>query len=204
MIPSMALGKVRLSLLFGVVVYVFGVIGSPMKTKAQDSPELLEYISKVRKYGMSEEAPSVVGGVARVRLGYTLIEFRRDPQSQRYWPGYTTTTCPNHYADQEELAKWRAEVEEKSETETTALRLFADMDSSGFVTTAEAWSFRGIFEFGIPVAEVAKLEGYSIRNISAASGLDSLSVEGKLEEYRLIARMIEGQGLRPFPAIPRR
>jgi len=168
---------------------------------AGDGADLTAYIESVRAAGMSETAQSQLRSVASIACGASILKYIEDKESGRYWPSYTSATCPNPNADAPELTKWKQV--KKDETAETAQKLkpFADRDGSGFVTTEEGTDFRYLIEFGYLADQVAGEQAASLEAIARASGTDIAAAEKRVRDYAAISKRITDAGIGGLPQI---
>lgn len=159
-----------------------------------DPPDLLDYIAKIRESGMSEGAEGSLRSIASIRAGATILKYRKDDRSGRYWASYSSTACPLPGADPAKVAEWQATLRAKTSAEMDRLKPLADRDSSGFVSSEEAWELRELFEFGILAVQVQEAEGPGIQKLATASGLKSEDAESRLASYRVLAKKMPDEG----------
>ena len=168
-------------------------------TTTEKSSDLEAYIQEIRSSGVSEMGQSHIRSIAGILAGSTILSYRVDSTSGRFWPGYMSATCPRPDADTPELERWKAL--QMSESEKLAIKLMpiADRDASGFVTTKEAWSFRTLIEFGYLVSQVISESDATIEAVSRASGMDIESARHRLKEYQSLSQRLLDIGVADLP-----
>ncbi len=171
--------------------------------QAQDPPDLLSYIAKIREQGITESGKSQIMTVAGIRLGHSTLTFNEDPQTGRYLPSFRSATCPVPGADPAKTADWQAELAKAREAEVDALKPLADKDGSGFVSSEEAEAFRSAFEFGSLAQSVVEKGGFSKAALCRASGLDEAAVDARLSLLDELGNRVLAAGLKPFPVVVR-
>jgi len=181
---------------------IVSVIASMVFTGGQqagDGADLNEYLQGIRASGISEVGKGQLIMVAGICAGATIFQYQVDKASGRYWPSYTSATCPKPDADPPELEKWK--LTKRSDTEILAdkLKAFADSDQSGFVTTQEASDFRYLVEYGYLVAQVVRDEGATMELVTRASGKDAATASRELSRYRALTHRLAGVGVTCLP-----
>lgn len=166
-----------------LILTALGLLASGSSLAGEDPPDLTEYIETIRESGMSEGARGWLHGAASLRAGGMILVYRKNEGSDRYWPSYTSTSCPLPGADPEKLAAWREELDSRTQTEFEALQHLADRDGSGFITTDEARRIKDLIEFGVLAKQIQQEAGPEISHLAAASGLESEAAQRRLSEY---------------------
>jgi hypothetical protein len=166
-----------------------------------EKSDLEEYIETIRAWGMTETGRMQIRSVANLCAGATVLEYRKDDASRRYWPSYTSATCPKPDADPPEVERWKSMRMSEADRLVGGLREFADADGSGFVTTEEANDFRYLIEFGYLVAQVARDEGPGIDRVAQASGMEPADAQARLDAYQALANRITAAGVAELPQV---
>jgi hypothetical protein len=174
---------------------------SAHSTSAGDGADLAAYIESIRASGMSEMAQSQIGSVASIVAGASILTFRANTESGRYWPSYMSATCPNPNADPPELTRWKTHKTDERSVVLQQLKPFADADGSGFVTTQEGGDFRFLLEFGYLAAQVIRDEAATVQAIARASGKDVADAEASLREYAALSKRITEAGVAGLPEV---
>ena len=161
--------------------------------------DLISYINKVKEAGISEVGEFQVKAVAYILSGATQISFRYDSLAGSYLPMYVSTVCPNPESDtKEEIEKKQIRLN-LSDKISYELKKFADIDSSGFVSTEEATRFRSIIEFGFLVNQLIGEDKNNLNLIATASRKDTTTARKDIEEYLNLARKIRESGISGVP-----
>jgi len=187
----------RIILFSLIILLLIFIYTSCSKRKAPE--DLISYINKVKKGGISEVGEFQVKAVAYILSGATQLTFRYDSLACSYLPMYVSTVCPNPEVDTKEEAEKKQIRLNLSDKISEELKEFADMDSSGFVSTEEASRFRNIIEFGFLVNQLISEKKISLNMIAAASRKDTTTARKDIEEYLNLARKIRENGI---PGIP--
>lgn len=164
-----------------------------------DGADLTAYLQEIRTSGVSEFGKMQLNSVAGICSGATIFEYRLDKESGRYWPSYTSATCPKPGADPPEIEKWKRLTLSDTAMLVGKLKPFADFDASGFVTTQEASDFRWLVEYGYLVAQVIRDEGAKMEFVTRASGKDLTTASRDLARYQDLARKLAGAGITCLP-----
>lgn len=170
-------------------------------TQEKGGSDLESYLEEIRLSGISEMGRADVATIANICAGATLLEYRKDDASGRYWPGYMSATCPKPDADPPQIEMWKKLRRSDADVLVDKLKPYADADGSGFVTTKEAGEFRRLVEFGYLVAQVNRSEGTSVKVITNASGYSPDEVAQKAKAYANLAGRIHDAGVTELPAI---
>jgi len=177
------------------------MLSDTVQSQAEHGADLEAYLEEIRASGISEMGRSHIRSVASVCVGSSILEYRLDEVSGRYWPSYMSATCPSPNADTPEIDQWKKLRLSDAEMLVDKLKPFADADDSGFVTTKEATDFRWLVEFGYLVAQVIRDEGPSIDFIVRASGKDLEDAMGRIEAYKGLAQRITEAGVTHLPDV---
>ncbi len=168
---------------------------------AGDGADLTAYIESIRASGMSESAQMHIRSIAGIACGASILKYIEDEESGRYWPSYTSATCPNPNADAPELTQWKKVKTDESSVLVPKLQPFADADGSGFVTTDEGTTFRYLLEFGYMAAQAMEEHGANYDAIARAAGTGVDAAEKRVHEYAVLAKRIAGAGIEGLPQI---
>ena len=183
--------------LAALVVFAFTQVAGAQ----QKGSDLEAYIEGIRTSRISETGRSQVLSVACVCAGATILEYHKDADSGRYWPSYTSATCPKPDADPPQVVMWKKLRSSDADMLTDKLKPFADADGSGFVTTKEADDFRWLVEFGYLVQQVNRDEGTKASLIARASGLSTADVAQRVKSYDALAHRVHDAGVTELPQV---
>ena len=185
------------------IVAILGLLllASGSQSQTEDGSDLEAYIEEIRASGISEMGRSHVRSVSGICSGSSILEYRVDETSGRYWPSYTSATCPKPNADTVEIKEWKMLRLSEADMLANEFTRFADADGSGFVTTKEAADFRWLVEYGYLVAQVIRDEGPNVDFVVRASGKDVEEAVSRMEEYKALARRITEAGVTGLPDI---
>ncbi|MFL6264295.1 MAG: hypothetical protein ACJ76Y_31800 [Thermoanaerobaculia bacterium] len=170
----------------------------------RSSPELADYLEKIRASGMSESAESSIRTVASIRVRQTLLMFDKEAETGRYDRVYRSGSCPLPGATPEQLEVWKKRTLEGTQKELNRLKPLADLDRSGFVTTEEGARFRNIFEFGVEAAYICQHEPCTPASISHALGIAMPVFSDLLSSYQDLRRRalkFRIDGFAPVPLV---
>lgn len=184
-----------------VAALLFLLFAGMPRAQEKDSADLKAYLDEIRASGASEGARSAVRMIAGISSGATILEYRLDEASGRYWPSYMSATCPNPNATNPELEQWKLLRRSETDILSEKLKPFADADQSGFVTTQEADEFRSLIEFGYLVAQVNRDEGTSVALVARASGLDEGEAKRRVDAYQALALRIRNADVTELPEV---
>jgi hypothetical protein len=157
--------------------------------------ELDDYIAHIREYAMSGDAEASLRTVAAYQLGHSTISFRPDESSARYWASYSSLSCPNPDASEDETAAWREKLSAESNAYILKVRSVVDTDESGFVSDVEANAFRSTIELGILAAQLSSKGDLTLELLASACGRSIEDVQDLLREYRRLRTECEALGL---------
>ena len=181
-----------------IILCLLAVVAMAQAGKQSD---LETYIESIRTSGMSEVGRMQISSVAGICCGSTILTYRPDEVSGRYWPSYTSATCPKPDADTPEIKRWKTLKVSETDVLIRRLKPFADADSSGFVTTDEGSAFRNLIEYGFLAEQVIRDKGPDLEFLAEASGTDPKAAGERLAAYKDLARRIIDSGVAelPFP-----
>lgn len=177
------------------------VASSLVSASPEDGADLKAYIESIRASGMSENAQMQIRSLAGIACGASILKYIEDDESGRYWPSYTSATCPNPNADAPELTKWKKVKTDESALLVPKLQPFADADGSGFVTTEEGTRFRYLLEFGYMAAQAIEEHGPTIESVARANGTDIEPTKERVREYVTLATRIRDAGIEGLPEL---
>jgi len=161
--------------------------------------DLDTYIEGIKASGMSEMGRGQISSVASICTGSLILEYRFDEASGRYWPSYTSATCPKPDSDPPEVERWKQLMVSEKDQLVPRLKQFADADGSGFVTTFEASEFRYLIEFGYLAGQLFRSGVADLEDLSKASGRDPKDAGDRLTAYKNLARKINDSGVAELP-----
>ena len=171
----------------------------PAMAEEEKQSDLESYIEGIRASGISEMGRNQVYSVAAICCGSTVLTYRSDEASGRFWPSYTSATCPKPEADPPEIERWKELKVSETDLLVPRLKPFADTDGSGFVTTEEASDFRYLIEYGYLAQQVAQDQGANAKFLAKASGQDPKDAMDRLATYKELARKIIDSGVAELP-----
>ncbi len=157
------------------------------------------YVDGIRKAGMSESAAGDITMVSDILAGGTVFTAQREGDSiSRH---YMNSLCPRPGSNPEKLRELQKQVEAKAARWSSFLKKNADLDGSGFVSSAEAATLRRRVELGFIVAQVA-----DIRDVDALAKLTQSArseVVADLAAYAKLYSLAVKEGLSGLPALPK-
>ena len=161
--------------------------------------DLETYIEGIRASGISEMGRNHLRMIAGICVGSTILEYRFDEASGRYWPSYMSAKCPKPGAVALEIESWRKFKVSESDKLLPRLKPFADANGSGFVTTEEASEFRWLIEYGYLAERVIRDSGRELAYLAKASGKEPKEAGERLAAYKELARRIIDAGVAEPP-----
>jgi hypothetical protein len=164
-----------------------------------DPPDLAAYIADVRAAGATEDAQGSLQTVAGIIAGDTILEYRKGDTGE-YGTSYSSTSCPKPGLSAEELAQLRKELADRRSPIFKVLRVVADADSSGFVSSKEGWSVRRTFEFGAELSFLVEKEGRDKDRLCKLLHVTASEFDASLEHYRAMVRALAGVPVRHLPS----
>lgn len=150
---------------------------------ASGESDLEAYINQARQAGMSESARGNVQMAAAMISGQASIVFRESEPGGRWWASYRSNACPVPGLSAAQQAERNERLAQELAPAVEVLKVLADTDHSGFVSTAEGETFRARFEFGRLAAQVKAAGSDDVPSLMRASGLDSLACEARRAEF---------------------
>src|SRR5262252_845104 len=118
---------------------------------AADQKDLDSYLNSIRESGMTEMAQSNLTTLASITTGHTLISLSHIEGHAIAGLLYTSGYCPRPGTPPEEAKRVQEEIMKDESGDLKIWKQVADLDSSGFVTTAEASKTRSTADFGFQV-----------------------------------------------------
>jgi len=155
--------------------------------RAEDPPDLVEHVETVRKEGMTEAAREDLTVVASIRTGSLQLRFVEADGPGELTPVYGGTSCELPGTEHGRVARLGASLRKATLEDRDTLRAWADTDGSGFVSTAEAASFREIVELGYLAAWIVDRHGVSLDRIAAAAAVPPEEAEARIIRYNELA-----------------
>ena len=168
----------------------------------RSTPELADYMEKIRATGMSEGAETSVRAVASIRVGQTLLMFNKEAETGQYDREYRSGACPLPGATREQLEAWRKRLLEGTQKELERLKPLADFDRSGFITTEEGARFRSLYEFGVEAAYICQHEPCTPASVSHALGIVMPAFSDHLGSYQDLRRRATELNIAGFVPVP--
>ena len=181
-----------------MLAILLAIAGQVNATQTPDPPDLAAYIADVRAAGATEDAQGAIQMVAGIIAGDTVLEFRKG-DSGEYGNSYSSATCAKPGLSAEELASLRKEAADRRNPVFKALRLFADADNSGFISSKEGWSVRRTFEFGAKLAFLVEKEGRDKDRLCKLLRVSGPEFDASLERYNALVKALAGVPVRYLP-----
>ncbi|HYN21997.1 MAG TPA: hypothetical protein VE078_13640 [Thermoanaerobaculia bacterium] len=148
--------------------------------------DLREYIDQIKASGMSESAAGNLRMVAAAEAGEMVIVIEKDETGKYIGASYESKFCAKPGLSGELLAKLQEEqkkAEELSLKELERIKKVADLDGSGFISTAEGGQVRDLYFFAKFVQEFASDGVRDGNRIAERSGMPVARFRQKLEAY---------------------
>ena len=159
-----------------------------------------QYVEKIRKAGMTEDAAGSLQMAAAILSGATVFEVKRAPDGS-LGHSYSSAICFRPGADREKLRALREKIEAKQEAWLAFLKKYADTDGSGFVATDEGWALRRRVELGLLVPQVPDIK--SVDDLAKAVHEDRVQVLADLAAYAKLQTEAANQGMEGMPVLPK-
>lgn len=163
------------------------LIGCSFEQPTCNRDDFEVYVAEIRESGMSERAQGDLGQIAGIIVGHASLSFFKDEQSGGYWPSYQSHACPLPGLSPEELNQFRDNLADERAPAMEVLKSLADLDSSGFVSTAEGGEVRKLFEFGRKLAAIIAAEESDPEAIAACVYLPPEELHARVESYSELA-----------------
>jgi hypothetical protein len=114
---------------------------------------------------------------------------------------YSNASCQAPGANQDTLqAIFKRQAQLQNST-FKALQQVADLDSSGFVSTQEAYRVKRLIEFGYQFPAVLAVERSDTTMIYYRINMNRVELRETLHAYRVFSRRLVSLGLEPLPTI---
>jgi len=166
---------------FFLLTFVPAIVGA---ADPRDTEDFAAYVDQIRKWGMTEYARGSIHMVASIEAGTRLLSFQKDDSSGVYFSRYTSTSCPKPDMSESERQELRDEYEAKLAPFVEKMRLIADTNHSGFVTTEEGSEFRALVEFGYQASHIVDKESHDMKKICAGLGMSEERVRERAKQYK--------------------
>jgi hypothetical protein len=160
------------------------------------------HLQKIRADGMTESAYGSLMMVASLRTGWSTLTLEKDPETGFYLRSYGSSTCDVPGADSALIAAKKKELSDATERELRRLQPLADLDGSGFVTTAEGSRFRQLYELALTAEHVCAAEECTVQALASATARPPATVEESLAGLRTLAQRAGALRIDDFPALP--
>lgn len=176
--------------------------GAAVAGTRDDAPaDFLAYVEEIRKAGMTGFAAGEIQAVAGIRTGETLLRFQETDTPGEYARSYMGTSCALPGADKGRVAQLQAALRKKTEEDAEALKPYADLDGSGFVSTEEGISFRDLIEFGYLGAFIIREKEPSLDLIANAAYLAPEEAAKKIARYNAMAERLNAGTAQLMPIL---
>jgi hypothetical protein len=159
------------------------------------------YLAQIRETKMSEMAKGDLETIASILLGQISLSCVKDKPTGFYVMQFRGTSCTLPKADEATVKKLAEENQKAMEDEAKKLKPIADADSSGFVSTEEAYEFRTLVELGYQISTITSQEGNNFEAVVKGTGLSKGELSRKLQAYALLIKKMVSAGLKPPPEI---
>lgn len=168
------------------------------------SADLAAYIEEIRQSGCTESASSELQGVADILVGGTVLTFPKDPSGQTYGNSYRSSedSCPLPGPSSPKPEALRTDRERTRRAVLSRLRVVADTDHSGFVSTIEGSHLRRVYEFGAKAAFLTSQEGKKKADLLNLLHVSESELGSLASEYRALAASLSGLLNLTLPEIP--
>lgn len=163
--------------------------------------DYIECINQIKAWKMSELARMSIVTIAGIRLGGSILSFRKDENTGAYLNSYTGTKCYSPDLDPEVVKREREQYQYQVDREVTILMPLADFDDTGFVSTSEGTEFRNLVEFGYKAAYVISAEEGSIEHICQGLMIKEETFREMLVKYKNLLATAKKLGITEFPAV---
>lgn len=151
-----------------------------------NADELEDYIEHVREVRMEAMAEIQVKTVASILVGYSTLTYKRDEAAGRYWPRFSSNTCPSPDADPDVVQRESALRNARLDELVLKLHSLVDLDGSGFVTDQEASKFRKQVEVGFLAAQLVSEGPLTVQRVAGALGVSDAVAKERLSAYELM------------------
>ncbi|MCU0290865.1 MAG: hypothetical protein MUF10_02605 [Thermoanaerobaculaceae bacterium] len=174
---------------------------------AQATPvpaDLAAYFEEIRLAGCTESASDSLEMVAGILVGETVLTFPRDPSGRTYGNYYRSSedSCPLPGPSSPKPEALRTDRERTKRAVLSRLRVVADTDHSGFVSTIEGSHLRRVYEFGAKAAFLTSQEGKKKADLLDLLHVSESELGSLTTEYRHLAVQLSGLQSLTLPEIP--
>jgi hypothetical protein len=164
--------------------------------------DLAAYMQEIRDSGMTEDARGAISMVAGILVGETTLSFPKDEKSGQYGNSYSSAFCLKPGLPQSEIARIRQEAAQKKAPVIARLKVIADSDCSGFVSSKEGRELRSVVEFGLKLAFLLKNEGPDVAKLQKLLHISPEAFSAKVTAYcRVVAQLSDLPSVHA-PSIP--
>lgn len=174
---------------------------------AQATPvpaDLAAYFEEIRQAGCTESARDSLEMVAGILVGDTILSFPMDPSGRTYGNYYRSSedSCPLPDPSSPRPEALQTDRERTKHAVLGRLRVVADTDRSGFVSTNEGSHLRRVYEFGIKAAFLTSQEGRNRADLLDLLHVSESELGSLSAEYRALAASLSGLSDLTLPSIP--
>lgn len=187
--------RMSTGLFFVLLLFVPAILAA---RDSGDTDDFTAYVDQIRKWGMTENARMSIGMMASIQAGSTIPFFQKDDSTGAYFSGYRSASCPKPDMSEAERQELRDEYAAKTDPLIEKMRLLADTNNSGFITTEEGAEFRAIVEFGYRASHVVNNEGHDMKKICAGLSMSEERVREQAGQYKKLRVEARAAGL-DFP-----
>jgi hypothetical protein len=154
--------------------------------------DLDEYIAKIKKAGMTEDAGGSIRTVAAILSGASSFTVERAAEGYRRM--YSSALCFRPGTEKsEEAMRLRKEIEDRMEKLFPVLRKLADADGSGFVSSEEGHKLRETIEFGLQVHQMDEADTRTKEALAASFHRDASWVDAMKTAYDRFAQSLTAE-----------
>lgn len=175
-------------------------ISALSQTESQPQ-DYIECINQIKAWKMSEYARMNIVTIAGIRLGGSILSFRKDEYSGAYLNSYSSTKCYSPDRDPEEVKREKEQYQYQVDREVVMLMPLADFDDSGFVSTSEGSEFRNQVEFGYKAAYVISAEEGKIERTCQGLMMTEETFREMLEKYKNLLARAKKLGIIDLPEV---
>jgi len=135
---------------------------------------------------MEEDTYFSLREVAAIQLGFILISYDLDEETEQCQTRFSNVACPNIQTGPEQLKAAQKLQQDELHRQILLLAPVADVDCSGSVSSKEGARFRDLFEFGHLAAHCFGEGDPDLPKLARAAGLESKEAAKNLRDYRNI------------------
>jgi hypothetical protein len=168
---------------------------------AEDPADLVRHVERIREQGMTEAAREDLDVVASIRTGATLLRFVEGETPGEYLLDFSGTSCNLPEAEHGRVAQLQVALRKATLEDRDFLRVHADGDGSGFVSTVEGSEFRELIELGYMAAWMIHENGASLDRIAVAASVSPDEIEAKIDRYNRLAERLNAETRHRMPVI---